>query len=53
MDIELGNIRGWAFNNLTLRGGLEGILEESSDIQNTSSEVVGVRDGDNQTEFRC
>ena len=33
----------WAVNNITLRGGLEIIMEGDSDIRNADSDMVGGR----------
>ena len=41
---------GWEVTNLTLRGGLESILEGVSDIRNYDSEVVSGSDSDNYIE---
>ena len=41
---------GWEVNNFTLGGGLGIILEGIGKIRNVYDEVVGGRNGNNQTE---
>ena len=43
---------GWPFNNFTLKGGLESILELIGDIRNSNGGVVGIVNGDNQKDRR-
>ena len=53
MELEPGNVMGCKFNNITLVGVLERIMEVIIDIRNTSGEVVSGSDGKNQTYYRC
>ena len=46
-ELGPGNIMGWAVSNTTLIGGLESVMEGVIGVQNTDSEVVGARNGNN------
>ena len=52
-ELEPEYLMGWAVNNITIKGGLDSILEFIIDVRNYNGEVVSVRYGDNQTYYRC
>ena len=51
-ELEPEYLIGWAVNNITIKGGLDSILEFIIDVRNYNGEVVSVSYGDNQTYYR-
>ena len=43
---------GWIVNNIPLIGIIEVIMEGIDDIRNINVDMVGVSNGNNQTEYR-